>query len=571
MQDRLNPVRPWERGAELEHALLVRNCQSLYGVAAMLILFFGAVFAVAVPGSVDPWPVRISLAFVCGSLLVATSYVDWLRRFSTRVAAALVFVLTGWFIVLTALNDFSAVYGLGLVFTIAAIAFALLMTQSGVRPVLLYVAASVATIFASVLVVRPAGPAALLTVGAAVGISLVVVLFSRLRTFVTSSLESSERRFRRLSEAAFEAIFITDGDVIVDCNANALLLLGHSSRDRLLGCKLTDFMPHSGRTSREVLGEPDGPYRLDSTMLRSDGTPVPVEIRGRSDDERGRDLRVVAVRDISEQKEYERQLIESRRRVEETLKVRTAILTNVSHEFRTPLAIMLGYAEMLKEGTFDEAPELGRLIYDSGKKLNDTLNLILELAQIEGGGSSPGRSSVNLAEVVEDVIRSHRHRASQKLLGLRFNVDESDHVAFADRVRVLKIVDHLVDNAIKFTDEGTVDVCVDSDPEWTRIVVKDSGIGIEESFIPNVFEPFKQESSGLTRSHGGLGVGLAIARRLAESMRGTIMVDSKKGEGSTFTVIFPKTASDHPLPAGVEQQIYSAQIEEEGSAGAVWM
>ncbi len=543
MRDRRSPVRRVSKRADEDHALLLRNCRTVYATAAVLILAFGVVYRLAVPDAIDPWAVRLSLAAVSGGLLFGTTYSDWLRRHCVEVTAGLLGGLTVWFIMLTAVNDFSASYGLGLVFTIAAIGFALLMTQDGIRTVFFYVSASTVTVSMFVLLMQPPRPNALLTVGAVVGIGVIIVLSSRLRTHLVTSLEASEKRFRKLSEAAFEAIFITDDDVIIDCNTNALVLLGHSTRERLLGCVLSDFMPQFERNRRGPSPTPDSPYRYESTVLRSDGTLVPVEIRGRSISEKGHEVRVVAVRDISEQKEYERELIESRQRVEETLEIRNSILTNVSHEFRTPLAIMLGYAEMLKEEKFDDVADLGQLIYESGRKLNDTLNLILELAQIEGGGFALNRESIDVAELVDDVVRSHRQRASLKLLPLRFEANGSDHTAFVDRVRVLKIIDYLVDNAIKFTDEGAIDIRVESDPDWTRIVVKDTGIGIDDAFLPQIFEPFKQESSGLTRSHGGLGVGSAIARHMATSMGGRISVETTKGEGSAFTVSLPRSRS----------------------------
>lgn len=575
MIERLSPVRRVVRRAEIDQALLLRNCRTVYAAAAVLILAFGAVYRIALPEAHDPWGVRISLAAICGSLLFATAYVDWLKRHCTELTAGLVCGLTAWFIIVTAVNGFTPAYGLGLVFTVAAIGFALLMTQDGVRPVLFYAAASSVTVSLFVLAMPPPRSTALLTVGAVIGIGVVIVLSSRMRTHLVTSLEASEKRFRKLSEAAFEAIFITDDDVIVDCNTNALVLLGHNSRDRLLGCMLSDFMPESERNAQRPAKQAETPYRYDSTMLRSDGTLVPVAIRGRSTAEKGHDVRVVAVRDISERKQYEQQLIESRQRVEETLEIRNAILTNVSHEFRTPLAIMLGYAEMLKEDKFDDAAELGRLIYESGRKLNDTLNLILELAQIEGGGFALAREAVDVADLVDDVVRSHRQRASLKLLGLSFHAVGPSHTAFVDRVRVLKIVDYLVDNSIKFTDEGTIDVFVESDVEWTSVRVTDTGIGIDDAFLPHLFEPFQQESSGLTRSHGGLGVGLAIARQMTVSMGGTITVESSKGEGSTFTVLLPRTALTDRIPMSAESQIDgtipSGTLESEGSATAVWM
>lgn len=558
MRERLKAVRRLRQREEIHFTLLLRNCQTVYAAAIILILGFGAIYRLAVPEAVDPWTARIALSAVCGGLLLATTYLERAKRYCLGITAALLHAIAAWFIIVTAVNDFSTAYGLGLVFTVAAIGFALLMTQEGVRTVVFYAASTTAAVSLLVVAQQPPLPNALLTIGAVVGISGIIVLSSHLRTHLVTSLEASERRFRKLSEAAFEAIFITDNDVMVDCNTNALILLGHSARERLLGCKLSDFMPQSDRNRGGLSRQLETPYRYESTMRRSDGTIVPVEIRGRSITEKGHDIRVVAVRDISEQKEYEQKLIESRRRIEETLEVRNAILTNVSHEFRTPLAIMLGYAEMLKEDKFDDATDVGQMIYDSGRKLNDTLNLILELAQIEAGGFALARDSVDVAELVDDVVRSHRQRASMKLLGLSFAAEGSNHTALVDRVRVLKIVDYLLDNAIKFTDEGTIDIRVESDAEWTRILVTDTGIGIDAAFLPQVFEPFKQESFGLTRSHGGLGVGLTIARHMAESMDGAVTVESRKGEGSVFTVSFPRAVRPYSLNADSEPRIDSA-------------
>ena len=546
IRERLTWVGPARKRAEVERAALVRNCRSIYIAAAMLILAFGAVYKLAEPGAEDPWIARLSFAAIFGGMSIATRYVERLRLKCVEVTAGLLCALTAWLVFVTALNDFSAAYGVGLVFTIAAVGFVILLTQDGVRPVLLYATASTLMVAIFLLAFRPPEANAWLTIGAVAGIGIVIVLSSRLRTLLVASLAASEKRFRKLSEAAFEAIFIMDGGRIVDCNTNALELLGHASDERLWGCTLTDFMPESERGTATHAGETDIPYRYESSILRSDGAVVPVEIRGRSATDEVDDIRVLAVRDISEQKKYEEELIESRRRVQETLDVRNTILTNVSHEFRTPLAIILGYSEMLKEGKFDDARELGDLIHESSRTLNDTLNLILELAQIDGGGFALENEPADVAMLAKDAIRAHNQRARLKSLQMNFDAAESDHFANVDRVRLLKIVDYLLDNAIKFTDEGGINVTIESDPEWTHISVADTGIGIEEAFLPKLFTPFKQESSGLTRSHGGLGVGLAIARRMAESMGGRITVSSNKGKGSTFVVSMPRTCGATP-------------------------
>ena len=525
---------------------LFRNCRLIYVAAALLVLAFGAVYKLAEPGAEDPWLARFFFAALFGGIAVASSHVEWLRRRCVETTAGLLCALTWWLVLLTALNDFSSEYAVGLVFTIAAVGFVILLIQDGVRPVLLYASASTLLVALFLVIIRPPEANAWLTIGAVAGIGIVVVLSSRLRMILVAGLASSEQRFRRLSEAAFEAIFIIDAGRIIDCNGNAVALLGHDSNDHLLGCALTDFMPESEREAGFKVEDTDMPPRYESTILSRDGSIVPVEIRSRSASDDKDDVLVLAVRDISEQKRYEAELIESRRRVQETLDVRNTILTNVSHEFRTPLAIILGYSEMLKEGNFDDACELGDLIHESSRTLSDTLNLILDLAQVDGGGLTIENEPADLAGLAQDAIRAHHHRAHLKSLQVNFAAGANDHVAHVDRVRLLKIVDYLLDNAIKFTEKGAIDVSIVSDTNWTHISVTDTGIGIDESFLPKLFTPFKQESAGLTRSHGGLGVGLAIASRMAEAMGGRITASSNKGKGSTFVVSMPRSKMNSP-------------------------
>lgn len=536
----------------LEDDPLVQTCKTIYTVAGALVLGFGAVYELAQPDAADPWTLRLIFAAVCVSLALATNLFPLMRRVSVQLTAALLYVLTAWFIFLAAFNGFSPEYGLGLLFTIAAAGFALLITQESLRPVAVYTASVLASVSILIVAIQPPRDNGWLTVGAVAGIGLVIIFASRLRIRLVFSLAASERRFRKLSDAAFEAVFVTESGRIVDCNANAVALLGHTSEDPLLGCALQDFMPRDAAPLPVPSGSMEAPSRSESLVVRNDGELVPVEIRIRSADDAGQKNLVVVVRDISDQKRFEEELIVSRRRVQESLDVRNTILTNVSHEFRTPLAVMLGYAEMLKDQAEAEAAELGALIYDSGRKLNDTLNLILELAQIEGGGFAIELEDADVAALVDEVIRTYRPRAEVKALELRLSVHGGEHQhALVDRVRVLKTIDYLLDNALKYTDRGLVEVFVTSDENWVYVAVSDTGAGIGEEFLSNLFTPFKQESAGLTRSHGGLGVGLAIARHMIECMGGSIDVASRKGEGSVFAVSLPRK----PLPPSEQPEL----------------
>ena len=562
-----NRVRS-NRAVSGERAAILASTRVVFASAAGLVLAFAAIYRLAVPDDFDPIWLRVVIAALSFAALIASYYSRFVQERCVTIASLLLYLLTAWFLGLAYLNDFDAEYSLGLVFTIAAAGYALIATRRGIASVFGYAVASTVAVGFFIALAPTRETNAILIVGIVCGIGVVIVLAARLRQQLLESLSSSEQRFKKLSEAAFEAIFVTDDERIVDCNLNALLILGRRSRYQVLGCSLTDFMPREDARRTRGIIEGGHPYRFEARMVQADGTIIPVEIRGRAAEQEGHTVRVIVARDISEQKRHEAELIGARKQVESALETRNAILNNVSHEFRTPLAIMLGYAEMLKEGKFDEASELGELIYESGRKLNDTLNLILELAQIQGGGFALYKERLDVAELVQEVVGTHLSRAEAKGLQLTVRGETGKHIAVTDRIRLLKVVDYLVDNAIKFTHEGSVGLSVRSDTEPVSIAVSDTGIGIDKEFLPQVFHPFTQQSSGLTRSHGGLGVGLSIAYHMAEIMGGTIEVESIRGEGSTFTIRLPHGIERKETGPSRSYQDASGNVDGEP---ALWM
>jgi len=242
-----------------------------------------------------------------------------------------------------------------------------------------------------------------------------------------------------------------------------------------------------------------------------------------------------------EQLEAER---EARARVEELLKLKSAFLNNMSHELRTPLTAILGFAEILSEELGPEQRELARRIVKGGIRLQDTLNSILDLAQLEGGGIELETVRLDIAHEVRSAASAFQEHAERKGLQLEIEVPPESLEANLDRSSFHRAVRCLVDNAIKFTEKGFVRVSVRADETHIRIFVHDSGIGISDSFVPHVFAEFRQESVGHGRSYEGSGLGLAITKRLVELMGGKIDFDSSQGAGSTFTLTFPRAMSD---------------------------
>jgi CheY-like chemotaxis protein/HPt (histidine-containing phosphotransfer) domain-containing protein len=222
---------------------------------------------------------------------------------------------------------------------------------------------------------------------------------------------------------------------------------------------------------------------------------------------------------------------------------------------------VLGFAEMMLEA--DLAPEQRRyaeLIVQSGRSMMMLLNDILDLSKIEAGQFSIDESPVDLHGTLSECAALHRPDAERKGLLLRFECDCGDaeghaldpslrHWIITDGLRLRQIVLNLLSNAVKFTQNGMIRLSYRVEEEWLAIVIEDSGIGIAEARLEDIFAPFNQGGGSVTRQLGGTGLGLSISRKLAELLGGSIAVESRLGAGSRFTLTLPaRIAPPQTLP-----------------------
>lgn len=225
----------------------------------------------------------------------------------------------------------------------------------------------------------------------------------------------------------------------------------------------------------------------------------------------------------------------------EIMQLKSAFLSNMSHEIRTPLTSIIGVADILGHQTDDTNREFAHVIEESAQQLMDTLGAVLDLTQLENHSLELDPEPLELTNHIDSVMRDYRPLAEEK--GIRLTLDrvpEKRCIAYLDRSAHTRIVHNLLDNALKFTRKGEISVSVRSAEASIELSISDTGIGISKAFLPHIFDEFLQESSGISRSYEGSGLGLAITKRLVELMKGTIDVQSKKGEGSTFTIVYPK-------------------------------
>ena len=241
---------------------------------------------------------------------------------------------------------------------------------------------------------------------------------------------------------------------------------------------------------------------------------------------------------------------EARTRADEANQAKSAFLAAMSHELRTPLNAIGGYADLLAMGvrgavTQEQLDDLER-IKRSQKHLLGIINDILNFSRVEAGQAIYQYSTVEMCEVITNVGHMVEPQAQAKGLTLEAHECPRDVVVWADKSKVEQILLNLLSNAVKFTNEGTITVtCSFESIEHVDVTVTDSGVGIQEDQLEQIFEPFVQVGRSLTQAHEGTGLGLAISRDLARAMDGEITVTSKVGKGSSFTLSLPRSAERH--------------------------
>jgi signal transduction histidine kinase len=259
----------------------------------------------------------------------------------------------------------------------------------------------------------------------------------------------------------------------------------------------------------------------------------------------------------------EGELKRAKQEAEEGLRARNEFLSNMSHEFRTPLNAILGMASLAKE-TADN-PELQEyldLITDSGRSLLDMVNAVLDYSRFMDDTALPGESCLITEELVSDLKKRFDYQAGQRNIALTIEVAEDLPTSLrCDGEKYRQIIVHLLSNALKFTSEGTVALKisvaepVDHTGGMAKIIVTDTGIGIEKVQQELIFREFTQVDSSATRTYGGTGLGLALVKRFVEQSGGSITLTSEIGEGSCFEVLLPVRKGSDDSCAGKAYQL----------------
>jgi signal transduction histidine kinase/DNA-binding response OmpR family regulator len=224
-------------------------------------------------------------------------------------------------------------------------------------------------------------------------------------------------------------------------------------------------------------------------------------------------------------------------------RVRSDFMNTMSHELRTPLHVVLGYTELLLEGTFGrltaEQYDTVRRIAQNARTLSELVQATLDLSRIERGRLPLHPSETDLAPLIEEIQSETSPLCTNGQVKFVWQIAPRLPTLFTDRLKLKVVLKNLIGNALKFTEQGSVSVAVRPHRGGVEFTVTDTGIGIPPEALPIIFECFRQADNSMTREHGGVGLGLYIVRRLLDMLGGTVEVQSETGRGSTFRVWIP--------------------------------
>ena len=395
-------------------------------------------------------------------------------------------------------------------------------------------------------------------------INLTDEIKERKRTY--KALTESEEKYRNVVERANDGICILQDGLGKYSNLRSTDILGYVV-DELLGTPFTNYLdpsevPKVTEQYRRLINGQKVPPVYETVLLHKNGKSLNVEISAGAILYQGKIADLVIIRDITERKREGEELERYREHLEELVRERTEeleiakavaesadrlksiFLATMSHELRTPLNSIIGFTGIILQelpGPLnDEQHKQMEMVRGSARHLLALINDVLDISKIEAGQLKIIIDEFNLRDAIKASVQTVMPLAEKKGLRLTYRIAPEVGLIVSDRRRVGQVLINLINNAVKFTRQGEVEVTGELDGNDIVISVRDTGVGIKTGDMSKLFKAFQQIDTGLTREVEGTGLGLSICWKLVEMLGGDIHVESAWGTGSTFTVLLPR-------------------------------
>jgi len=360
----------------------------------------------------------------------------------------------------------------------------------------------------------------------------------------TKELLLSEERYRTILDNAVDSIIIHDEKGrIIDANSTTSINLGYT-HEELLSMNIGDIDPQAIGAGKDKLWErviAGEQFIFVSNQVRKDGTLIPVEIKlGSVHLAHGVTIMGI-VRDIIERKRTESELIMAKNKAEESNRLKTAFLSNMSHEVRTPMNAIMGFSGLLQEAGEEDRIRYAGVIHKSSKQLLTVLNDVIYLSRLQSEKLPVAITSFAPASIITDVYQMFDLPDTRKNLEYLLVIPEQDRdlKIDSDEDKIKQVLMNLVSNALRYTMKGSVKLGFEVRGDLLEFYVEDTGIGIKEEEREKIFENFYRSESAISNAIGGTGLGLTIATQLINLLESKIELVSEPGKGSRYFFTFP--------------------------------
>jgi PAS domain S-box-containing protein len=357
-----------------------------------------------------------------------------------------------------------------------------------------------------------------------------------------NALRASEAQFRELWEATVEGIAIHSKGTLLEVNEALCKMFGYN-REEVIGKTLYDFAPINvhrqlrNRINADLVG------KFETVAINSKGERIILEVFAKKIFYNHKHARMVAIRNITERKKAESEIIRAKEIAENSERLKSEFLAQMSHEIRTPINAILSFSGLLKDEIAGIVPdELGNvfdIMDNAGKRIIRTIDLILNMSELQTGTFKPDLKEFDIYKAVLNPLHNqYKQICKEKSIDIIISKSKGNFSISADEYSTTQIFDNLISNAVKYTETGQINIIAKRKSNKIIIEISDTGIGISKEYLPNLFEPFTQEEQGYTRKFDGTGLGLALVKKYCEMNNANVKCESNKGTGSKFIVTF---------------------------------